>query len=386
MIKIKTNMKVLKKISLISMMLLIAFPMSLLGMERANSEELYPYTQKFKISAYYSPLPCQVRYSTGSYHAEIRLNGSGVNGADGTPVYPGMIAAPRTYSFGTKMNIPGIGTTAVHDRGGAIVVAGQRSEEYDRLDVWMGYGDKGLNRALRWGKRVVDVTVYGHDDSVSEAITLSDYSSSESIPNDCVLEEYDPVEVAKVVATKPVAKASDGSLMATLAIGSSGQAVFDLQHELSRLNFYRGDVTGFYGEFTEHAVFKFQQSQGIVGTKNDAGAGVFGPATRGNMNKIIAARNYRNTLVADANPGEVKVSVIAKELDYGISDPEVKKLQEYLKKNGFFRGVLITDYFGDSTRDALLEFQIEKGIVDSSDEHGAGRVGPSTLKIINSVS
>ena len=57
----------------------------------------YPYVKKFKISAYYSPLPCQNKYATGSYQGDIRLNGSGVNSADGTPVYPGMIAAPKTY-------------------------------------------------------------------------------------------------------------------------------------------------------------------------------------------------------------------------------------------------------------------------------------------------
>ena len=67
------------------------------------------YQQTFIISAYYSPIPGQAKYVTGSYEGDIRLNGSGVNSADGTPVYPGMIAAPSTYAFGTKMNIPGIG-------------------------------------------------------------------------------------------------------------------------------------------------------------------------------------------------------------------------------------------------------------------------------------
>ena len=63
----------------------------------------YPYTHTFTISAYYSPLACQDRYATGSYRGDIRLNGNGTNDADGTPVYPGMIAAPKLYSFGTKM-------------------------------------------------------------------------------------------------------------------------------------------------------------------------------------------------------------------------------------------------------------------------------------------
>jgi 3D (Asp-Asp-Asp) domain-containing protein len=152
--------------------------------ESAESKE-FPYLKTFIISAYYSPLPCQQRYYTGSYESEKRLNGNGTNGADGKEVYPGMIAAPRTYSFGTKMDIPGIGIVAVHDRGGAIVSTDAGRFAYDRLDVWMGYGDKGLERALNWGKRTIDVQVYGVNDAITEQVTLGDYVASEATPNDC---------------------------------------------------------------------------------------------------------------------------------------------------------------------------------------------------------
>src|SRR3989338_9310092 len=142
----------------------------------ALAEELFPYVKTFKISAYYSPCPGQTRYATGTYEGDIKLNGNGTNGADGTPVYPGMIAAPKTYEFGTKMDIPGIGIVAVHDRGGAIRATNGVEGVYDRLDVWMGYGDKGLERALNWGKRTVNVVVYGENSSLSEQIELADYS------------------------------------------------------------------------------------------------------------------------------------------------------------------------------------------------------------------
>ncbi len=60
------------------------------------------YVQNFIITAYYSPLQGQEHYVTGSYAGDIYLNGNGTNGADGTEVYPGMIAAPKKYAFGTK--------------------------------------------------------------------------------------------------------------------------------------------------------------------------------------------------------------------------------------------------------------------------------------------
>lgn len=62
----------------------------------------------------------------------------------------------------------------MHDRGGAIVPAGERGYNYDRIDVWMGYGDEGLKRALWWGKRTIsgyivdqNSTVNIHIDSLS---------------------------------------------------------------------------------------------------------------------------------------------------------------------------------------------------------------------------
>src|SRR5690606_16583 len=65
------------------------------------AEHTEPYTQEFLITAYYSPLPGQCCYVKGGYVADKILNGEGHTAADGTGVYPGMIAAPPGYAFGT---------------------------------------------------------------------------------------------------------------------------------------------------------------------------------------------------------------------------------------------------------------------------------------------
>ena len=82
----------------------------------------------------------------GTYAADTLLNGKGIAGADGTGVYLGMAAAPQSYEFGTRIVFPGIGTVTVHDRGGAIT---ELETGAHRLDLWMGYGEEGLARALR---------------------------------------------------------------------------------------------------------------------------------------------------------------------------------------------------------------------------------------------
>lgn len=386
-----------------------------------DSSQSYPYEKTFRISAYYSPLPCQDRYVTGSYAGDIRLNGGGTNGADGTAVYPGMIAAPRTYSFGTKMHIPGVGITAVHDRGGAIVSSGERNQNYDRLDIWMGYGDIGLQRALNWGKRNIDTIVYGLNDSIIEEIELPGYSASEAIPNQCSVEPekrvYEEVdereEVIEETAPTLDVDVSD-KIVTTLSLGDTGTSVRNLQEELSQLHFFKGEISGDYGDLTEHAVFKFQQSQGLVGGKDSLGAGVFGPKTKERVNEIITSRNYTKVLIAQAtsdfkgtgsmiavkedDDDEDKVVekekakesslkiVLNTQLDPGESGTNVRTLQQFLKQQGHFNSPFITDYFGPKTQEAVLDFQLANKIVTSSGDLGAGRVGPATLEFINSIS
>jgi peptidoglycan hydrolase-like protein with peptidoglycan-binding domain/3D (Asp-Asp-Asp) domain-containing protein len=384
--------------------------------DSGSGDKGYPYEQTFIITAYYSPLPCQDKYVTGSYDGDIRLNGHGIHGADGTNVYPGMIAAPKTYDFGMKIYIPEIGTVAVHDRGGAIVQAGERNNSYDRLDIWMGYGDAGLKRALNWGKRTVTATMYGIDDSVKEEVYLSDYADDEYVPQECdysnqyasetesTVEYSEPVDEQENLAKKYNIELAE-LLSSGLSSGSKGEAVKKLQQELKNMNYYRKDVTGVYDEVTEHAVFKFQQAQGIIVDEKTVGAGVFGPKTRQRLNDLIVSRNDRRVLIAQvtndmvliANNPEMEettislssassdVRLLTAELDFGVTSKQVAVLQKFLKDKGYFNGD-ITSYFGQSTKAAITEFQKDNGLISDESDSGAGRVGPNTLNLINNLS
>jgi len=387
-------------------------PMTVPVDQSASDVVSYPFTKFFTISAYYSPLPCQDKYVTGSYATDIRLNGGGVHGADGTSVYPGMVAAPKSYSFGTKMDIPGIGTVAVHDRGGAIVHATEKGNTYDRLDIWMGYGDKGLKRALNWGKRTVEVTVHGKNESLSENVSLGDYDPSESVANVC--ENPDDNMISNSTsdgntstsvnspAVDDLQKLADQyqigitpQIKENLDLGSTGDKVSKLQEELKNLNFYRGEITGKYDKVTAHAVFKFQQSQGLVADEKSTGAGVFGPKTMAMVNNIITSRNKTKVLIAqttnDFSSGKteniaVSNSVLIAELDPGTQAAEVKILQKFLKDQGYLDVNSYSEYFGNSTKEALIKFQLDNKIITTIKDTGAGRVGPGTLKVINSLS
>src|SRR3989338_7224095 len=126
--------------------LLTSLLMSIVSPRAADSHDACDREQEFLVTAYYSPLPDQTRYYLGSYEADIAFNGRGIAVNDGTAVYPGMIAAPPEYAFGTRIALPDVGVVGtVHDRGGRIVVEGNGVH---RIDLWMGRGEEGLARAL----------------------------------------------------------------------------------------------------------------------------------------------------------------------------------------------------------------------------------------------
>ncbi len=103
------------------------------------------YERIIRVTGYYSPLPDQDKFATGSYRGDIILNGRGIMGSDTTPVYIGMAAGPPHMEFGTnviiedlgKFNLPKIYT--IHDRGGAI--------KGNRLDIWVGKGEQAMKKA-----------------------------------------------------------------------------------------------------------------------------------------------------------------------------------------------------------------------------------------------
>jgi peptidoglycan hydrolase-like protein with peptidoglycan-binding domain len=338
----------------------------------------FPYQQTFKISAYYSPILGQAKYVTGSYEGDVRLNGDGVKAADGTQVYPGMVAAPKTYPFGVKMNIPGVGTVAVHDRGGAIVHTGERGNSYDRLDVWMGYGDAGLKRALTWGKRTVKVTVYGVDSSITEKVTLEGYSESEkyAVANTLTFND-DPDSFQN---QEPVNEQAIIQFGSTLTIGSTGSDVAKIQQILKDLGYYGGEVNSIFDDATQEAVTKFQIAENIVSDEFAFGAGFVGPKTI----KILAAK-IGNIPTANAASFELSnEGAFLADLNPGDGGEQVRKLQEELRNINLL-GIEPTGNYGEVTEHAVFKLQQIYGLAGDTNSLGVGIFGPKTRAVLNGI-
>ncbi len=350
----------------------------------AQESQEYPYEHIYTITAYYSPIEGQSRYLTGSLEAEKRLNGNGTNGADGTPVFPGMIAAPKTIPFGTKMDIPGVGMVSVHDRGGAIVPAGQRGQAHDRLDIWMGYGDEGLNRALAWGKRTLTVKVYGIDPSVAEDVHL---------------------ESLQQVYYSPASNSAPQIFRKDVGYGKIDQEVAVLHEKLADLGYYQGDGGEEFTWETYQAVLQFQLDYEIVSGDDSFGAGFFGPQTRKTLERAISEdltpeKSHQEMIIPiakaapvipDLDSEEEKILLAGNglsflEQDIGLGDEgqAVLELQSELRKLNLF-GIEPTGYYGDLTAHAVFKFQQSQGILQNQDQLGAGHAGPLTRLALDAI-
>ncbi len=302
-----------------------------------------PFEQDFVVTAYYSPLPGQSAYFRGSYEEDIAFNGKGTNGADGTEVYTGMIAAPDSYAFGTRIDLPGLGVGTVHDRGGRIIEWG---EDIHRIDLWMGKGEEGLARALAWGARRVKGTVYPSTFVGAPAESLAFHS----IPAD-----------TSILASLP--KSDPLEIMTRAKLGEATYAVRLLQESLKSAGYLKDGPMGLYGPVTQEALRQFASEYGLPGDGSTVTA------------EIVAALSVSQSLEKKNLPD------IGDGIEQGMTGGDVRQAQKLLRYLGYYRGR--TDgIFDQDMKEAVTALQIAHGIVKGATDPFAGRIGPATRSAI----
>jgi len=261
--------------------------------ETISKEEMEHGERKFVVTAYYSPLKGQSRYVTGSYRWDIRLNWNGTHGASGQAVHPWFLAAPRNYDFGTKIYFEGLGVWVVEDRWGAIVNAGRRGHSYDRIDIWMWYGDEGRLRAIKWWKR----TVVG-----------------EILPSDS--------EVTIAFSNSPINKYLDLKINGA---NPNPENVKKLQELFKEIGRYNGQIDGNFDNISD-ILIDFQVKKSIISSANSPEAGYFWPKTlaalREEYEKDIEYNTTKKTVVVTQLSARQKKSL----------DKTIEKIEAYLKK------------------------------------------------------
>lgn len=429
-----------------STILTITMVAGLLPMSAVAESATEPHQQDFVLTAYYSPLPDQCCYVKGSYEADKILNGDGTHGADGTPVYPGMVAAPSSYAFGTRIDLPGLGVFTVHDRGGAIV-AGDTSH---RLDIWMGSGEEGLARALAFGVQSVRGTVYpvaaekpaesfdvaaipAPDSKLQPYVTAAagianlhaaagqhGYSVRMLQENLATLGYFDhevtgvfgEVTTASLTAflrdmqldepTDHVTPQTAAWLQAALNVNrdqspivfvgkeSDADSIRIAQRTMRYLGYYRGRTDGQYSSVLFNAILSYQRDQQLVGNAASPGAGRIGPVTKGTLDKEIirlrVSRQAQRILAMEkiSDMLDEKGVLLDATMSVGSNGKPVRMLQQFLADVGFFPHEKINGNYGELTSEAVAAYQVSRGILGTAQEKGSGVVGPVTLHTIRS--
>ncbi len=137
-----------------------------------------------------------------------------------------------------------------------------------------------------------------------------------------------------------------------LTVGSSGDAVIQLQQNLQRLGFYRGVITGNFQEMTVVAVKEFQQARGLVPD------GVVGNRTQREI--TISLNDTQPQPPSPQNPG--RVDPFPNALNQGDVGSRVVELQRALRELRYLT-VNPTGVFGNLTKDAVARFQQDNGLI-----------------------
>lgn len=171
----------------------------------------------------------------------------------------------------------------------------------------------------------------------------------------------------------------------------SGQDVQQLQEALKALGYLNiTNTTQYFGTLTRSALVSFQAAYGL---DQDASAG---PATFKALNKALNEKGItslngasnttpstntessnNNSNTSNNSTSYTEVIKYSRALRYQQSGHDVQVLQEALKALGYLNITNTTQYFGTSTRTALLSFQAASGLDQDAS------AGPATFKALN---
>ena len=123
----------------------------------------------------------------------------------------------------------------------------------------------------------------------------------------------------------------------------------------------------------------FQIKFFVLHSEKDLGAGRLGPKTRAKLTSELAKIDTQKKIRELWESFEFEAG-----MSRGHRSAEVVKLQQVLVQQEFLK-VSPTGFFGPLTEEALIEFQLQQGIIDTKFSRGAGRVGELTQVHLNEI-
>jgi len=337
----------------------------------ASSDSKKTDLKKFIITAYYSPLPDQSIYLKWNYKDEVILNWAWIRWASGKWVYAGMLAAPKTYSFWTKIYLSWIWVWTVDDRWWAIVGSGSRGYDGDRIDIWMWYGEEWLKRALTWWKR----TVYGKIVNENENKNYDELS----------LEKFKiwKVSLSKITPTESVVPES-------IWKNSKTEDIKKAQEIFAKLGFYNWDIDWIYNKLLIDAIADFQISSDLLQSSFDKSAWTYWPKTKAKLKEKYAVYLKNQEISKKEEAKKQKELAVkqeeAKKIVNTFWTPKtgevwdhVRNLQKTMKALGYFQEKE-TAIFWPKTKESVINYQLKNWIIKSKNDSDAWIIWEKTQK------
>ncbi|MGO4890242.1 peptidoglycan-binding protein [Anaerobacillus sp. MEB173] len=162
----------------------------------------------------------------------------------------------------------------------------------------------------------------------------------------------------------PSQAAAPVQLTQLLRVGSSGQAVTELQNQLRAAGVFNQEATGYFGEVTKKAVEQFQNNNNLTVD------GIVGPQTWSRLSGVKSEeRAVQQVSNSNTSPNPTATPPAAAPqptqpeplIKIGTSGQAVTQLQNNLASAGHFNRSA-TGYFGTVTEEAIRSFQREQGL------------------------
>lgn len=350
---------------------------------RASEQEA---KKLYIVTAYYSPLPDQKVYLRWSYEADIKLNWAWIAWASWKKVFPGMLAAPKSYSFWTKVFLEWFWVWEVADRWWAIITLENWDTKVDRIDIWMWKWEEGLKRALSWGKR----KIYGYTltNTTEVSVDLAKFPAPDSAIKNLSQSQKEEI----------------GILSENVWINSPLEKIKELQEILKEMWIYSGEIDWVYSTNFKKLVANYQLKEWLIDSTSDIRAWYTWVKTRASLKvnyavykkkneeqillvKQEAERQQKLALAKEEKKAKLEKEIIKKVDEHLLSiwNPEnwevsvkVRNLQKTMKLLGYFNQK-DTAIFWEKTKQAIINYQIDKWIIDESDTKTAWIIDTKTL-------
>jgi peptidoglycan hydrolase-like protein with peptidoglycan-binding domain len=202
--------------------------------------------------------------------------------------------------------------------------------------------------------------------SVAASILVGSPSESLSSPSGTLSELLSLLTALRSLVIQLLASTNNRPL----TIGSTGTDVWALQVFLeidgagpASAKLAAIGPTGTFGTITQAALAEYQTSQGITPAQ-----GYFGPKTRA---VILGGTPVPPTMTNTPTPATSSNPPFTKNLSYGMTDPEVSILQQFLARDpSVYPQGLVTGYYGTATQQAVQEFQLNQTLSIPSQDYG----------------